>query len=169
MSQPVSETIEVGDRLPAITLSEVPSGRPVRWRRTVHESSVVFFPHPGCDRCRGYLGRLEAGAGQLGAWGARPLVVLPGQAGERPDGLVDSLVVDDPDGGARRRCGVAPDQSVLLVADRFGEVWYAVRPGPDHDLPPVDTLREWVRFLGTQCPECGVADSPQTDDWTLVH
>lgn len=61
------------------------------------------------------------------------------------------VTMAEPDGAAAHR---------LLVVDRYGQV-YAVHDATDAaDLPGLDELSEWFRFLATACPECGVLDDP---------
>ncbi|MDP8927248.1 MAG: redoxin domain-containing protein [Actinomycetota bacterium] len=159
--------LAVGDRLPAITLPDVGSGREVRWRWAPSGASIVVFPHEDCASCRQFLGQLDDGADEIGMWGARPLVVLP-QAGEAARQLADELgfpVLADQDSAAREACGVSPEQVILFVADRYGSVHEVFEVTGEHAFPPVEDLVEWTKFLGTQCPECGVPDEPGLGEW----
>ncbi len=159
--------LSVGDQLPAMTLPEVGSGRPVRWRWAPTGASVVVFPHEDCTQCRDFLVRLDDDADEIEMWGARPLVVLP-QGGDTAGQLAEELsypVLADEDSAARRACGVGAGQVVLFVADRYGSVHEAFEVGDQHAFPPVEDLVEWTKFLGTQCPECGVPDEPGLGEW----
>ncbi len=42
----------------------------------------------------------------------------------------------------------------VVVADRWGEVVYSREAEAGADLPAVEDLLDWVRFLRSQCPEC---------------
>lgn len=42
----------------------------------------------------------------------------------------------------------------VVVADRWGEVVYSREVEAGADLPAVEDLLDWVRFLRSQCPEC---------------
>ncbi len=159
--------LKVGDQLPAMTLPEVPSGRPVRWRFAPSGASVLVFPHQQCDECRDFLGRLDDEADEIRVWGARPLVVLP-QGADTIGPLAEELsypVLADEDSAARQACGVGSEQAVLFVADRYGSIHETFEVGDQHAFPPVDDLVEWAKFLGTQCPECGVPDEPGYGEW----
>ena len=64
------------------------------------------------------------------------------------------------------RLGFRETEAHLIVTDRFGEVWdvqsaRGVDGGTDthEDLLSISELVEWVDYLGTQCPECGVLDT----------
>lgn len=91
---------------------------------------------PGTHPVDEYAGRLSAAAGAFSDWDGR-VVVLP------PDG--------------------APQHRVVVV-DRYGQV-YATFDGDESDLPDVDALEDWFRFLATACPECGVIDDPVGRGW----
>ncbi len=163
--------LKVGDQLPAMTLPEVPSGRPVRWRFPPSGASIVVFPHEECDQCRDFFARLDNEADEFAAWGARPLVVLA-QQGDTTNQLGEELdypVLADEDSAARRACGVGSEHVVLFVADRYGSVHEAFEVGDQHAFPPVEDLVEWTKFLGTQCPECGVPDEPGLGEWEPVE
>ena len=41
-----------------------------------------------------------------------------------------------------------------VVADKWGEIAFAVQPALVSDLPGADSLLEWVEYLRMQCPEC---------------
>ncbi len=161
------DPLSVGDQLPSMTLPEVPSGRPVRWRWAPSGASIVVFPHEDCPQCREFLGRLDDEREEFEAWGARPLVVLP-EGGDEPGRLGEELgypVLADEESAARRACGVSSEQVVLFVADRYGSVHEVFEVGDQHAFPPVGELVEWTKFLGTQCPECGVPDEPGLGEW----
>lgn len=161
--------LAVGDQLPAMTLREVDSGRPVRWRFPPTGASIVVFPHEECAACREFLTGLDEEADEIEVWGARPLVVVQGDA---PRQLAEELtypVLSDEDSAARRACGVSSGQVVVFVADRYGSVHETFEVGDQHAFPPVEDLVEWTKFLGTQCPECGVPDDPGLGDWDPAH
>ena len=42
----------------------------------------------------------------------------------------------------------------VLVADRWGEIVFAAHAEGDSDLPAVDEIGEWVRYVTVKCPEC---------------
>lgn len=154
------DRISVGERLPAVTLEPV-AGQPLDLRRTPHESSVLVFVHPGCGDCRAYLEGLEGWAERLRAWGGQVLVVVESRAAARTmTRVVSSTVLCDPDGGARVGTGLAADEAAVIVADKFGTVYRVVSTGGGHDLPEPGELLEEIRYLGSQCPECGVPDDP---------
>ena len=87
---------------------------------------------PGRGDLAGYASSLEAAGGRFAEW----------------DGLIH---IAEADGEALHR---------LLVVDRYRQV-YAVHDEADAgELPDVEALAEWFRFLATACPECGVLDDP---------
>lgn len=58
----------------------------------------------------------------------------------------------------------APDHLVVVV-DRYGQVYESVRAPDASALPSPGELEAWFRFLATACPECGVLDDPRRRDW----
>ena len=42
----------------------------------------------------------------------------------------------------------------VVVADRWGEVYYVQEADRAADLPPPDELIDWLRFVRNECPEC---------------
>lgn len=42
----------------------------------------------------------------------------------------------------------------VLIADRWGEVYYVAPTVNDPQMPEPDALIEWLRFVQYQCPEC---------------
>lgn len=148
--------METGDVLPTV---ELPTGvGAVRWRDTNH-SSLVVFPHDGCETCGRLVDDLADRVDALETWDARA-IVLDGPSGAAPDTLVHA---EDPDGRARAACDLAPHAAAVVVIDRFGQVfatWTAPDPHRDHGFPIPGELVEEARFLGIQCPECEVPDVP---------
>lgn len=159
MSITQNDGLSVGERLPALTLDAV-AGRTVDLRQAQH-SSVVVFPHPRCGGCLTYLRRLDELSDDLAVWGGRPVAVLIDEAEARA--LAQRLsfpVLLDHDARARHRAGIRPDGAAVLVADRFGTVYRSDRAGRDHHFPGDQEIVNEVRFIGIQCPECGVPDEP---------
>ena len=42
----------------------------------------------------------------------------------------------------------------VVVADRWGEIYYVKSAGRAADLPTPDDLAEWLRYVQNECPEC---------------
>ena len=42
----------------------------------------------------------------------------------------------------------------VVVADRWGEIYYIINSGRAADLPSPDELLEWVGYVQNECPEC---------------
>ena len=42
----------------------------------------------------------------------------------------------------------------VLIADRWGEIYFVGNGKRIADLPKIDEILEWLRFLEHQCPEC---------------
>ena len=42
----------------------------------------------------------------------------------------------------------------VLIADRWGEVYFSVEARDASDLPGADELLDWLRYVQHECPEC---------------
>jgi hypothetical protein len=161
VSDPGSDGLDVGERLPALTL-ETGAGRAVDLHLARRASSVVVLPHPDRDDdCLAFLHRVDELADELAVWGGQPIALVPEEA--EAHALAERVsfpVLIDRDARARRGAGIAPDAAAVFVADRFGVVYRSDRLGRDHHFPVSRELVSEVRFIGIQCPECGVPDVP---------
>jgi hypothetical protein len=52
-----------------------------------------------------------------------------------------------------QRARIADGSLKMVVADRFGQIFHISVAGASHDLPRPAELTEWLKFLGTLCPE----------------
>ena len=95
-------------------------------------------------------------------WQARNLLLLSlaAPAGEFADYLagVQARLADISD---QQTTFVATTEEVagvprpgVLIADRWGEIYSVVPAEHPSDLPPVDDLLEWLRYIQHACPEC---------------
>lgn len=160
VDEPRSVAVSVGERLPALAL-ETLDGQLIDLHRTRHETSVLVFLHPGCDDCVGYLARVEAWADRLEAWSGRVLPVAPdAEQAEQIRRNAASTPLVDADGRARVAARLADGEAAVIVADRFGTVYRSVPAGEGHELIDPGDLFEEIRYMGSQCPECGVPDEP---------
>lgn len=122
----------------------------MRLRESGGQITVLVTLHSSlCPGCRAYLDTLAPLAGEFDAWDGRLLVLVPGTIAEAkrlrlPYG---KALADE-----REHLASAAFASVT-VADRYGQVFHAARAGVAHDLPAVRDLAEWLKFLGTLCPE----------------
>jgi hypothetical protein len=48
---------------------------------------------------------------------------------------------------------VESDHAALIVADRYGQIFHLVPADAQHSLPVPRELTEWIKHLGTLCPE----------------
>jgi hypothetical protein len=42
----------------------------------------------------------------------------------------------------------------VVIADRWGEIYYVKGAGRAADLPTPSALGEWLRYVQNECPEC---------------
>ena len=159
-----------GQRLPSLTLPAVPDGRPVALRDPARGAPVVAILRPDGDAAA-LLERLARAAERLELWAGRPLTIVASSLEEATAlvGRVEGVpfpVLADVDGAALRRMNVPRGRTALIIADRWGVVYHSVEAETAADLPEEDEVVEWVRYLATQCPECGVPDDPGHGEWT---
>jgi hypothetical protein len=151
----------VGSRLPSL-YSHV-AGEELRWRDPSSGSTVAVFLQAGDrDAERAYLRDLTAAADDFRLWNGRVIVVMPDGQGAAIGGTERHptiAVVTDSEGEAEH-CGVREGEDAILIADRWGEVYFGARGASPSALPDSAEIEEWLRFLATQCPECGVPDEP---------
>jgi len=142
--------LEIAGFLPDIQLTAVPSGLPVKLRPLAGKTSVLVAVHSAaCPGCREYLQALASSSGEFDVWEARLLVAVPGPPEEASRLTVAfGHVLSDP---GRQLAG--PGSASVMVADRYGQIFHAAHAGASHRLPPVRELEEWLKYLGTLCPE----------------
>jgi peroxiredoxin len=51
-------------------------------------------------------------------------------------------------------------QAAVYITDRFGEVFGIYRLRDGAVLPSVKEIVDWLEFINSQCPECGVPEWP---------
>ena len=153
--------MDVGDRLPDVRLTR-PDGKPVDLG-TTRGAPLLLFPPPNQAKAA-YIRGFLAEAATLDLWSGHPLVVV--RSTHEAAALVaasdgaGARVAIDPGGALRERVGVDEASWALVVADRWGIVYHVARANGPEALPDMAELREWAKFLATQCPECGVIDWP---------
>lgn len=148
--QPV-HLLNKGDLLAPLTLPEA-SGELVRTgafhgRRNL----VLFLAHPpGCTGCEAKLLELDRSLETLRAEEAEVLAVVPGTP-ERVRELKRRLALSLPllvDAGAK-----PGEDAVIIVADRFGEIFAVSRAEGRHALLSAEQLGEELAYVALQCPE----------------
>ncbi len=141
-----------GSKLPLVLLCAVPADvdAPLIAGRG---PQVIVTMHPtNCAICRGYVHEVATGLSRYDQWGGRLVVVVAGPIeAARPiaaelDGT--ARVLADPEGK------LTAWGSSVVVADEWGEVFFAVTVSEQHALPTPEELGEWTAFVAIQCEEC---------------
>ncbi|HWR54657.1 MAG TPA: hypothetical protein VN428_26350 [Bryobacteraceae bacterium] len=144
------QNLSVTDFIPIIQLPSVRNGALVQARESGGKTTLLVTLHSAsCAGCREYLDSLAPLAGELDAWDGRLLVIVPGA-------LSEAALVSAPVGNvlADEHCRIAdPASASVIVADRYGHVFDAIHTGASHKLPSPRELEEWLKYLGTLCPE----------------
>ncbi|HXG33448.1 MAG TPA: hypothetical protein VNJ11_08790 [Bryobacteraceae bacterium] len=140
--------IRRGDLLPDVALPLIRGGRIEPLRPAFGRTTVLLILHePFCPSCQHYLDELGELSEEFSIWEGRLLVVAPDTSpAYRCPGF--GLPVRDPENRLGTR-GMA----YFLVADRYGQVWEAAPAGDSHPFPPPREITEWLKYLGTLCPE----------------
>ncbi len=161
-----ADRLSVGDRLPALTLSG-DDRAPVRLRDPARGSPVILLPPDSpAEAFVSYAESLAAAGDRLRDWYGRPLLVI-GEGDGSPLRPPHLPVLADREGALRFRCGAGGEIGALVVADRWGQIYLLAATDRADELPTIDALEEWVKYLATQCPECGVIDEPGHGEWTV--
>lgn len=139
----------VGQRLPDRHVEQA-DGSTAWVGANARDGTIVLVPHEHCEPCQHLHDTVQERAEMIGWWGARPVTTH--------------------DARLRPAIGLAPGEAAVIVLDRFGVIWERhTAPSDDHHaLPDVDGVEESAKYLGTQCPECGVPDHPYTGQWTTL-
>jgi hypothetical protein len=144
---PIGVPFSVGGRLPPLAR---PDGVTV-WRPqyTRHAVVLAVLHGEGCEPCTRYGAALAGAQAEFRAWDGRLVVAADPALSSAPDvtqvadRFGDAALITDTFGGAPR----------VIVADRFGHIYHVEDGGPAHALSEPRELEEWLRFIGTQCPE----------------
>lgn len=112
---------------------------------------VLFLPHyAACPECRAWIAALAAHSAAIKEWGGHANIVLHEEcehvtASEFPEQI--QVLCD-----AGETLGAAP--AAVIIADEWGEIYFAAEAITDHALPDPTEVVEWVRFISIHCPEC---------------
>lgn len=142
-----------GDLLSGVTLPSLTGGAAANLRSGRGPRALVILHSGRCPECLHYVGTELVGAlDQVREWGGRLAVVVPGGPGDArelarivPAGIE---LLGDPE--AR----LASGRAAVVIVDEWGEVYFASGAAGAHDLPGSLDIRDWIRFLAIQCPEC---------------
>lgn len=142
--------LSVGAFLPDVQLPAASGPASARLRETGGKITALLTLHSAqCAGCLDYLDRLRPISEEFSDWDARLLIVVPGPASgvALPTHPFGAVLRDEHGSIADGSC------ASLLVADRYGQIFEAVHSGPSHELPGPRELAEWLKYLGTLCPE----------------
>ena len=145
------DLLKKGEILPPLNLPEVSRGD--AWPRGVRGrcNLVLFLTHPvSCVACEEKLRELNDALALLRGEEAEVLAVVPGHR-EQVVELKRRLALAFPvmfDAGTALN-----DKAVLVVADRFGEIFALIGGDAEHRLPTAAMIAEELAFVALQCPE----------------
>jgi hypothetical protein len=132
--------------LPHIELPIAAEGSATALRSIHGETTVIYWMHSfECVECDQYLQALTSIVDEFRVWDARLLVCISPEIAAAPSPLpFGTLLINDQ---------FPLEGTGLIVADRYGQVFYVVRAHDGHTLPSAQELTEWLKHLGTLCPE----------------
>ena len=143
-------------RLPALELR----GMTGVMRLDPRESLVLLLMRDAAlPRAHKYIAQLEAHLSEFRAWDTRLIVITEKESIE--SGLETASTSPE----KWHTLGIAAGKSALIIADRWGEVYFAQQTETFADMLSPEQVEEWVRYLATQCPECGVIDESGRGEW----
>jgi hypothetical protein len=143
------QNLAVAEFLPDITLPSMPDGHSVQLRESGGRTTVLFTVHHArCSGCQDYVNQLGLIAGEFDVWDARLLVLVPASHDEAAHLHGYGKVLADEHGAL-----ADPASASVILSDRYGQVFFAIHSGASHDFPSVRDVEEWLKYLGTLCPE----------------
>ena len=161
-----------GHHLHAFTLPDA-TGQPVQlWQYLQRSNVLLFFHHEvNCAACEAFLHVLAA---QLDAYRQEETAVVaiglsePAENRQMASRLGHPFpFLSDPAGRIIAHQGLAPP--LLIIADRWGEIWAAWLGGTNHRFPSEQDILQWLSFIEAQCPECTMIEwTDQEDDQLLA-
>lgn len=149
-------TIRAGDVLPSLTLPETSGGLIKTWDFHGRLNLVmVFLPDPDFQAGRDLFKQLSRIYDEVQAEEAEVLPVIRASLSQaetikRDLGWRTPVLVDET-GDVFRRFGLG-EQSMVVIADRYGEICYPDGV-PNQGIPSADEILSWLRFIESQCPE----------------
>jgi hypothetical protein len=151
--------IQPGQRLPMLRLMDG-TGEPIRLDAPELGSPALLMVR-AVHRARAQpaIAEWEHRLPDFHAWDGRPILV---HEGPHMESALPSALARPEDWDA---LGIEPANSALIIADRWGVVYAARQAAHFAELPNAEYAEEWLRFLATQCPECGVIDEPGYGEW----
>lgn len=153
-----------GDRLPALSLVDPGTGRTESLRRPQRgATALLLLPPDPSKEALSYVETFASAAERMERWDARPLVVVE-EPPESAGASTAAPVRIDARGSLRGACALEAGEAAVVLADRWGEVYEVCREEADA-LPDPGALEEWLRYIATQCPECGVRDTEAPGGW----
>ena len=146
-------------RLPPLAFSSASGSLALR-APELGSTVLLLVRDEALPAANGYIATLEKHAPGICDWYARILIVTESKAADTilPTGRGDEADWNE--------LALSPGESALLIADRWGEIYFAQHTRSFDDLPSAAEIEEWTRFLATQCPECGVIDEPGYGEWS---
>jgi hypothetical protein len=139
-----ADELRVAQMLPDIELTAAGGGPAIPLRPARGETTVLVWLHAAaCAGCERYLESLGSIEDEFRVWEARLIVIAlsPNLPSAMPFG---KLAVGRP---------LAAAGAGVAVADRYGQIFHVAPAGATHNLPSPRELVEWLKFLGTLCPE----------------
>lgn len=139
-----------GDRLPSVELRDSSRDAEVSMGRSRGARVLVTLHRQDCEECIDYVTALASARERLESWGADMVVISPETLSDGGSALagLGVPVLEDPTGA------VADGRLAVLIADEWGEVYFASEPTGIHGPIAPDEVVEWVKFIAIQCPEC---------------
>lgn len=166
-----SPQLTAGDTLPDTTLVESPGTPGWVIPSPSRNALVLLLLPPSTAAWVPYLERITAKLDELQQWYSQVVAVVsgdPAAAAELRAHVPPLRTAAEAEPVLRARAGVPAEHAGLLVVDRYGQLYHSASAERPDQLPDASELEEWVRFLATQCPECGVIDEPGYGEWALT-
>jgi peroxiredoxin len=146
----MTEMLAIAKFLPDIELPSAQTGKPIPLRPSMGQTTILVSLHSTvCEGCRRYVEELASSSPEFEVWDGRLVIVAPGpRTGAEQLRPAFGAALADPSGQVS-----SPGDAAVIIADRYGHIYEACHAGEGHGLPSPQQLVEWLKFLGTLCPE----------------
>lgn len=164
-----SNKAKLGELLPDIALPSA-EGRKVRLSDYRGRSNLVVIFAAGKDDEKLLLLLAEAARkySDIACEEAEVIVILWKERARWDSFLVRTdwpfVFLNDIDGYAHRLFNAIDEKggavAAVFITDRYGEIYAEYHAGGQGEVPGVDEVLQWLFFINSQCPECGVPEWP---------
>lgn len=144
------QKMSVAGFLPDLELPSPSRSIPVSVRAAGGKTTVLVTLHSAdCPGCLAYLAGFAHSDVEFKDWDARLLLATPAalETAAKVTAPFGTVLADE------HKLLADGSSASAFVADRYGQIFHMAVAGASHELPSPGELAEWLKYLGTLCPE----------------